>query len=472
MYINRDSEIYIYTRLNHHFDDISFVRVYNGRAPSILFTTMTLSVPEKNAVLHHFSENHGSRRTADGQGALDAAYAKLSSVKCDTIVRSMNSHVSGMEECANAASNLMSRPSSKQNTEDLCSCAIVTIGDNLNMNKKELQGVKVKLKMAIPTTVCEGPHLFAEVLRTVVSRENLWQNASTLRAKLFEIVYEGGSSRFQSDWITSADSLSVSKHTKCGTIMQCSTNPHLDANQVKNTGDSDHRFAQRLVSEGVTRSYSQQPMMFTALLEDKSQIFRACIYPCSVTETGLFVGTLHASGFERPFKACSVIANNTMMVHPQWGVHEADATHLMTPYARSHVSAIASMYVKTAIMKAVLGNLHTSDVEALGDMDEPHLTSRYNELREMLSLPQITLSANIWGQMHQSGACDTSTAGTMYGVTCVAGTVDSFKNDISHTRLALHTKNVVDACFEHNNVQFNVHTPLIVSMYGTYYHPW
>jgi len=441
-----------------------------------LLTNMSLTMSEKNAILHHFNENLGVRRTADGQSTVDAAYSKLSVVKSNTIVSIMNSHTDGIEECSRAAASLLSTSSSDNKLTDVRSCAIVTVLDSNAIHAQEILPIRAKMASVIPGSVQQAPELFSEVLSTVLGRTAVWKNATTLQSKLYAHIYSGGAAKTMKSWTQSTDGTSVSMRTPCGLALKCalllSTQADgsvVSGDKIKSIGESDHRFAQRVLSQGVTRSYSQQPMEFTARLDGGANIFRAVVYPCSSKQTGLFVGTMHASGFERPLKSCAVVASNTMLVHPQWGVHEADATVLMAPYTRSHVSAVSSMFVKSAIMRAVMG---TSAAVDLSDLDEPQLMGQYKELREMLSPQQLESSMDIWKGMHEKNVVDKGNTKPTYGVTCVSGTVDSFKNDASHTGLALHTRSIVEAKFAYNHTEFSIKTPLIVSMYGTYYHPW
>ncbi|KAJ1465492.1 hypothetical protein T484DRAFT_1757376 [Baffinella frigidus] len=437
---------------------------------------MPLTMPEKNAVLHHFNENLGVRRTADGQSTVDAAHSKLSIVKSNTIVSIMNSHTDGIEACSRAAASLLSTSSSDNKLTDVRSCAVVTVLDSSAVHDQEILPIRAKMARVIPGSVQEAPELFSEVLSTVLGRTAVWKNATNLQAKLYAHVYSGGATKTMKSWTPSADGTSVSMRTPGGLVLKCALlrSTKVDGSagsgdKIKSIGESDHRFAQRVLGQGVTQSYSQQPMEFTARLDDSPNIYRAVVYPCSSKATGLFVGTMHASGFERPLKACAVVASNTMLVHPQWGVHEADATVLMAPYTRSHVSAVSSMFVKSAIMRAVMGSSATVD---LGNLDEPQLMGQYKELREMLSPQQLESSMDIWNGMHEKKVVEMGNTRPVYGVTCVGGTVDSFKNDAYHTGLALHTRSIVEAKFAYNHNEFSIKTPLVVSMYGTYYHPW
>jgi hypothetical protein len=444
----------------------------------LVFPNMSLTMTEKNAMLHHFNENLGVRRTADGQSTVDAAYSKLSTVKSNTIVSIMNSHVDGIDECSRAAASLVSTSSSDNKFSDVGSCAIVTILDRNATHDQEIPQIRAKMTTAIPGSIQQAPKLFSEVLSTVLGRTSVWKNATALQVKLYAHVYSGAATGTMNAWTPSSDGTSVSMRTRCGLVLKCALLRSTDgctttsADKMKNIGESDHRFAQRVQGQGITRSYSQQPMEFSARLDDSAHTFKASVYPCSTKATGLFMGTMHASGFERPFRSCAVVASKTMLVHPQWGVHEADATTLMVPYTRSHVSAVSSMFVKSAIMRAVMGTMSTGTGMPLSDIDELQLVGQYKELRAMLSTSEQKASMDIWREMHEKGVVESDTAKPTYGVTCVDGTMDSFKNDSSHTGLAFHTRSIVEANFIHNNEEFSMKTPLLVSMYGSYYHPW
>jgi hypothetical protein len=55
-------------------------------------------------------------------------------------------------------------------------------------------------------------------------------------------------------------------------------------------------------------------------------------------------------------------------------------------------------------------------------------------------------------------------------VRCLSGAFDCFKKDGFHTDMALHTRNVIQTSFKYGGVDHHVSSPLVLSMYGTYYH--
>jgi hypothetical protein len=432
---------------------------------------MSLSTSEKNYIMHHFNAKFGINHTSDSQQTVDTAYQKLSTVKSNTIVSIMNSHEDGLEQCSRASVSLLSPPISHEKNPEVGSCAVITVLDGNAMHDQEILPIRAKMAMSIPGSVQQAPELFSEVLSTVLGRTAIWKDAKTLQAKLYSHVYTGTTASAKNTWKPSTDGTSVSMRTPCGLMLKCAVlSSDQSSGSVKNPSESDHRFAQRVLSQGVTQTYSQQPMEFTASIGDNLDSFRAAIYPCSVKSTGLFMGTMHASGHERPMKSCGVITSNTMLVHPKWGVHEADATTLMAPYAKSHVTALSSMFVKSAIMRAVLGNTIPDPDLTLDGMDVPMVVNQYKKLRSTLSPQQVSTSMDMWKGMHAKTGNDANKP--LYTVTCVDGTVDCFKNDSSHTGMALHTNNMVHAKFAFDGKEIEIKSPLVVSVYGTYYHPW
>jgi hypothetical protein len=407
----------------------------------------------------------------DSQSAVDIAHSKLSVVKSNTIVSSMNAYSDGMIASKRASASLTS-PSANDKIADVGSCAIVTVRDNNIIQDHVSQPpIRAKMATAIPRSIQLAPNLFSELLSTVLGRSMIWKNAEVLKAKLYEHVYSGVGMSSMDAWEKSADGTSVSMRTSSGVLLRCALLRSAQAvGPVGNTGKNDHQFAQRVLSQGVTNSYSQQPMEFSASLDNCCHVFKAAVYPCSMKQTGLFMGTLHMSGFDIPLKSCAVVANNTLQIHPKWGINEADATVLMIPYTRSHVGAISSMFVKCAVMRAILGTkAPTNQFTDLCNMDETGTVNQYTLLRSMLSADQLQSSSIIWKDMNRTGV---GSPKLNYGVTCVAGTIDSFQKDSSHTILSLHTRSIIDAKFVHNNEEFIVKSPLIVSMYGGYFHPW
>jgi hypothetical protein len=174
------------------------------------------------------------------------------------------------------------------------------------------------------------------------------------------------------------------------------------------------------------------------------------------------MATTHLSGFERPLRSCALIVPCALRRHTSYGVHEADVSALVTPFARTHVRTLAEMFSKCAIMRVVLGSAAPFFKTCrLGDMDELELHTQYTHLRGMCSCDQLKSCASIWAEVNS--------AHTMT-LTCISGTLDAFLNDDFHTDMAMHTHSIMDTTFVHDGEEHQVVSPLIVSLYGTYYH--
>jgi hypothetical protein len=174
------------------------------------------------------------------------------------------------------------------------------------------------------------------------------------------------------------------------------------------------------------------------------------------------MATTHVSGFERPLRSCALVVPCAIRRHKSFGVHEADVSALTTPVARAHVRTLAQMFSKCAVMRAVLGSAATVfAVDRLGDMDESELHMQYTALRGICTNTQLLKCASIWNEVEKNRTMS---------VGCISGTLDVFENDQLHTDISMHTHSIMDTTFNCDGQDFSVNSPIVVSMYGTYYH--
>jgi hypothetical protein len=424
------------------------------------FMSEGLTQCEMDSVYHHFNARLETRSINQSREWVDTAVRKLTTVKSNAIVKLMNS----------------SEPhhvvlDTREQVLDVGSIMSAHVIASQGANSAEGRSrVPVCMKMAtpLPGTVRRAPEIFAELISTLLGRSSMWGDSEALRSKLYSCVYGGTPIPTAAEWSVSADGSSVSVTTLVGLQLKCS----LLGQGVPGPGVSktaigcDDRFTHRMMCQNVTATYTQQPMVFTVSCGGDSEILSACVYPCSASTNGLFLGTVHASGFEQPLKSCAVVTNKTLRVHPHWGVHEADAMTLTTPYARGHMHTLSNIYIKSCIMRAVLVD-HSKqfEVSRLGDMDEIEMLTQYKSLRDTLSIPQSNTCSEIW-----NGMCAKNGPGCGIRVRCLSGAFDCFKKDGFHTDMALHTRNVIQTSFKYGGVDHHVSSPLVLSMYGTYYH--
>ncbi|KAJ1467497.1 hypothetical protein T484DRAFT_3631215 [Baffinella frigidus] len=578
-----------------------------------------LSQSDVNSLRHHFTEKLSMRRTEVSQKAVDTAFSRLYAAKSHTIVNTMN-EMRAIE--LDAPNVLQCQPSTLPDnpSEGVGSLATVTIHDNNWERDHALDKVYVKVAMPIPGDIHQTSKLFNAVTTALLRQSSAWAHANNLREAIYNDVFSAKSA-CPAGWVTSDDGMSVSKHTASGLTITCALlHTTLSDGQIHGKTESDQRFAQRVLCQGVIHSYSQQPMVFTARLKNDSTVLSATVYPCSKQAAGLLMGTLHTSGFARPLQSCGVIEAVTLNVHPQWGVHEADAATLMVPHVRRHADAVSSMFVKNGIMQAVLGaSVPVFAVTDLCDLDEVLLAEQHAYLKSKLEPHQLQAAAGIWNyirgisttQKPATPAAPTAVAETAavasepaveepepepaveepepepaveepeqepdveepeqepnveepeqepaveepeqepvaeepeqepaveehavktkphqhhvvptpavkakphqhhvvptpavkakphqhhvvpepvvkshqhhvvphtavtamnapaLSLVCVAGTTDCFKQDSSHTSMVVHTRSMLEARFTHNGQDFTINSPLVVSMYGTYYH--
>ncbi|KAJ1466591.1 hypothetical protein T484DRAFT_1861248 [Baffinella frigidus] len=558
--------------------------------------------------------------------AVDTAFSRLYAAKSHTIVNTMNEMRTIELDAPNVLQRQPSTPPDNP-SEGVGSLAIVMIHDNSSERDHASDKVHVKVAMPIPGDIHQTSKLFNAVTTAPLRQSSVWKHANKLRSAIYADVFSAKPA-CPAGWVTSDDGMSVSKHTASGLTITCAllhTTP--SDGQIHSKTESDQRFAQRVLCQGVTHSYSQQPMVFTARLKNDSTVLSAKVYPCSKQAAGLLMGTLHTSGFARPLRSCGVIETVTLNVHPQWGVHEADAATLMVPHVRRHADAVSSMFVKNGIMQAVLGaSVPVFAVTDLCDLDEVLLTEQHAYLKSKLEPHQLQTAAGIWNyirgipttQNPATPAAPTAVAETAavasvdtpstepepaveepepepaieepepepaveepepepdveepepepeveepeqapdveepeqepaveehavktkphqhhmvpkpavkakphqhhvvpepavkakphqhhavpepmvkshqhhvvphpavtaephqhhvamnapaLSLVCVAGTTDCFKQDSAHTSMVVHTRSMLEARFTHNGQDFTINSPLVVSMYGTYYH--
>jgi hypothetical protein len=543
----------------------------------VYMSGVPLSQSDVNSLRHHFTEKLSMRRTEVSQKAVDTAFSRLYAAKSHTIVNTMNEMRAIELDAPNVLqcqppSTLPDKPS-----EGVGSLAIVMIHDNSSGRDRAAENVYVKVAIPIPGDVHQAPNLFNAVTTALLRQSSAWKkHAKALQSAIYADVFSAKPA-CPAGWVTSDDGMSVSRHTASGLTFTCALLHTTQSDgQIHSKTESDQRFAQRVLCQGVTHSYSQQPMVFTARLKNDLTVLSAKVYPCSKQAAGLLMGTLHTSGFARPLRSCGVIETVTLTVHPQWGVHEADAATLMVPHVRRHADAVSSMFVKNGIMQAVLGaSVPVFAVTDLCDLDEVLLAEQHAYLKSKLEPHQLQTAAGIWNfirgisttQKPATPAAPTETAvvepepepaveepepepaveepepepaveepeqepaveehavktkphqhhvvpppaveehavktkppqhhvvptpvvkakphqhhvvpntavtamnaAPALSLVCVAGTTDCFKQDSSHTSMVVHTRSMLEARFTHNGQDFTINSPLVVSMYGTYYH--
>lgn len=412
-----------------------------------------LSPCEVDSIYHHFNSRLEMRGANTSRAWVDTAQRKLGLVKSNAIVDLMNSTEPHQVVLETLKDDL-----------EVCSIVSARVVEPLGATMVDTPPpICMKMSTPLPGTVKRAPEMFTELVSTLLGRSSLWNNCEVLRSKLYSCVYAGIPIPSAAEWSASTDGMSVSVTTLEGLQLKCAIMGH--HTRARECG---HRFDQRMMCQSVTATYTQQPMVFTVSCDGLSEVLSAHVYPSSNSSSGLLLGTVHASGFDKPFRSCAVVAKKTLRVHPYWGVHEADAITLTTPYARGHMHTIANIFTKSCIMKAVLGDLAPEfKVSRLGDMDELELLSQYKTLRGTLSGAQHQTCSEIW---KDSCVEDGSGGRASMRVRCVSGTLDCFKKDDAHTDMALHTRNVIATCFNHDGIEHNVSSPLVLSMYGTYYH--
>jgi hypothetical protein len=406
---------------------------------------------ELDSMYHHFNERVETNSANKSREWVDTAVRKLAVVKSNAIVGLMNS-----SEPHEVVLNTLQQALEVGST---ISAHILASPRASSAGVATSSPVCLKMTTPLPGTVGRAPEMFADLISTLLGRSSVWSDSEELRSRLYSCVYSGTPIPPAAEWSASADGSSVSVTTVAGLQLKCSLLcPPITSSEREN------RLSQRMVCRNVTAAYTQQPMCFTVVCDGVSEMLSAHVYPCSTNSSGLLLGSVHVSGFEKPFQSCAVVSHKTLRVHSHWGVHEADAIALTTPYARGHMHTLANIYTKSCIMRAVLGdNQIEFETSQLGDMDEMELLHQYETLRDTLSSTQRQLCSEVWNDM-----CTQN--GDSSRVRCVSGTLDCFKKDALHTDMALHTRNVLATSFKYNGVDHHVSSPLVLSVYGTYYH--
>jgi hypothetical protein len=410
-----------------------------------------LSQNEMNTIFHHFTEPIGVERIIASQQWVDTANRTMDTVKNNTIVDLMNAPIRHTPLGTNTVNR--SNPSGT-----LVSAYVLDASSGTDVGYvSDTVKTRVKLATSLPEGLYRAPELFGEVVASLLSRDSLWQGKAPLQKALYDSVYSDASIPPMCEWLTSADGHSVSV-IKNGLRLSCSP-----LREAQSSNTEDHLFGKRILCESVTRSYSQQPMLYTAEFHGLS--LHASALPCSTKATGLLIGTLHISGFERPMRSCGVVAQKTIPCHPRLGVHEVDATALMVPYTREHLHKTVHMFCKNAIMFHLLGtNAPVFETSSLQELDDTEVMRQYTDLRQRLTLNQLKTCAQAWGGALTNKALN---------ITCLSGTIDCFKQGDggSYTDMSLHTRNQVDSYFEIDGDTVSVSSPIVVSFYSRYYHP-
>jgi hypothetical protein len=424
-----------------------------------------LSTSEMDTLFHHFTE-----KLAD-QGAVDStwqsvhgAHEKLRAVKSKVISELMNSSDYRLALGTDKTFNPAGIPGPIKGVGSLIVASLTdlsSVSTNSTVGSTTLQA-PVYLKVAVAVNgIKHAVGVVPEMLKALLSRESAWKGGESLRKAVYGVVYSSESVPPLSAWKLASDGSSISVCTTSGLRLQVA----FLHNNTSNLGlnESDQTFAQRMMCQRVTRTYTSQPVVVTAqCAAAKSQVLRACVYPCSNTSSGVLMATTHLSGFERPLRSCALVVPCVLRRHASFGVHEADVSTLITPYVRTHVRTLAEMFSKCAIMRVVLGTAApVFKTGRLGDMDELELHMQYTHLRGMCTSTQLQSCSKIWAEVNSSHTMN---------LACISGTVNAFQNDDFHTDVAMHTHSIMDTTFKYRGNDFDVSSPLVVSMYGTYYH--
>jgi hypothetical protein len=423
-----------------------------------------LSTSEMDVLFHHFTEEHlvDQGVTNSSWKWVNGAHTKLRAVKSKVLTELMNSSDYRSALCVDKTFNPAGVPGLVKGVGSL---AVASLTDVSNLATAGPISHKNSVYLKIPVSVHGVSHavdVVPEMLMALLKRDNVWQGADKLHHAVYDVVYSSESVPCLSQWNLAVDKRSISVDTKSGLRLECS---FLHNSTSSNMGhiESDHTFSRRMMCQRVTRTYSTQPIVITAQsTASASQVLRVCVYPCSTKATGLLMATTHVSGFERPLRSCALVVPCAIRRHKSFGVHEADVSALTTPVARAHVRTLAQMFSKCAVMRAVLGSAATVfAVDRLGDMDESELHMQYTALRGICTNTQLLKCASIWNEVEKNRTMS---------VGCISGTLDVFENDQLHTDISMHTHSIMDTTFNCDGQDFSVNSPIVVSMYGTYYH--
>jgi hypothetical protein len=423
-----------------------------------------LSTSEMDGMFHHFTEELANEGGTDSWQLVQGSHEKLRAVKSKVITELMNSSdyrsALGTDKTFNPAG--IPGP-----VKGIGSLIVASLTDLSRVSTSPTIGsvaqqdpVYVKVPVAV-TGIKHAVAVVPEVLKALLNRDTVWKDAAKLRQAVYDIVYSSASVPSLSAWKLASNGTSISVFTPSGLRLECAFLHNNLSNMAVN--ESDHTLSRRMMCQRVTRTYSAQPLVITAqFTPSESRVLRACVYPCSSKSSGVLMATTHLSGFERPLRSCALVVPCALRRHKSFGVHEADVSALVTPYARTHVRTVAEMFSKCAVMRAVLGSAApVFKICRLGDMDELVLHTQYTKLRGMCTSTQLQSCASIWAGVERSHAMD---------LTCISGTMNAFENDDFHTDIAMHTHSMIDTAFTYNGEDFQVKSPIVVSMYGTYYH--
>jgi hypothetical protein len=424
-----------------------------------------LSTSELDELCHHFTEELANKGVGHSSWQLvQDSQEKLRAVKSKVITEMMNVSdyrtALGGEKTFNPAGI----PGPIKGIGSLVVASLADLSSVSNNSTIGSMTQKAPVYLKVPVSLNGIKHVIGvvpELLKALLNRDNVWQGGESLRQAVYDVVYSAESIPSLSEWKLGPGGNNISVCTASGLRLECALLHNDESNMAAN--ESDQTFSRRMMCQRVTRTYSAQPIVITAQSTTAiSRLLRACVYPCSNKPSGILMATTHLSGFERPLRSCAIVVPCALRRHASFGVHEADVSALITPYARTHVRTLAEMFSKCAVMRTVLGTkTPVFTTSRLGDMDELELHKQYTHLRGMCTHTQLRSCANIWEDVDRSHAMN---------LTCISGTINAFENDDFHTDVAMHTHSMMDTTFMYGGEEFKVNSPLVVSMYGTYYH--
>lgn len=425
----------------------------------------SLSVSEMDQILHHFTEESNSRGCpgVDSWRAVEECHENLSTVKSRTILGLMNTidQKSALPQQKTFNPGCVTGQLPGVGSMIVATVVDVTsVANSLTVSAIDKEPTHVKIPLSV-NGMNHAVQVIPDIMKALLHRDNVWQGSRDLKQAIYDVVFSAGSIPSWTKWKIASDGKSISVSTASGLHIQCA---HLHDNSSNIAShESDHTFSRRTMCQRVTQNYSSQPLIITAHTSSRvSQVLRACVYPCSKTSSGLLMATTHLSGYERPLRSCALVIPCSLRRHASFGVHEADVSTLITPFVRTHVQTLAELYSKCAIMKVVLQEAApTFELSRLGDMDELELHTQYTRLRGLCTSAQLKLCANTWAETKSSDAMR---------LTCISGTINAFQNDAFHTDVATHTRSIMDMTFTYEGDVHHMSSPIVVSLYGTYYH--
>jgi hypothetical protein len=424
----------------------------------IFSSSKGLSKCVMDGLFHHFTEEIPHEGNSSSNWVV-GAHEKLRAVKSKVVTELMNASSYRTALCSEKKFNPAATP---KGYGSLIAASLIDISSVSPNSIGITQPVPVYLKTATSVNgINHAVDVVPEILKAMLQRDNIWRGCDKLRRAVYDVVYSSESVPALSKWKIAVDGNSISVCTASGINLECALLHTRLSNKVSR--ESDQTFARRVLCQGVTRTYSSQPLVITIqATTPMSHMLQACVYPSSTNATGLLMATTHVSGFERPLRSCATVVPCSLRRNPNFGVHEADVSSLITPYVRTHMLTLATMFSKCAIMRAVLGGAAPGFASSqMGDMDELEIHKQYTNLRGICTSNQLKSCASIWAEVNSSRNMNT---------TCVSGTVDAFENDEFHTDISMHTHSMMNTTFKYKEKDFDVSTPIVVSLYGTYYH--